>query len=43
MAQANGVDMPIVSAVAAMLENRTSVEEAIELLLLRPVGAEASQ
>ena len=42
MAQANGVEMPIVSAVAAIVENRTSVEAAIELLLLRPVGAEAS-
>jgi glycerol-3-phosphate dehydrogenase (NAD(P)+) len=42
MAPANGVEMPIVSAVAAIVEKRTSVEAAIESLLLRPVGAEAS-
>jgi len=42
MAQANGVEMPIVSAVAAIVEQRTSVDAAIESLLLRPVGAEAS-
>lgn len=40
MAQARGVDMPIVNAIAAVVEKRMSVDQAIESLLARPVGAE---
>ncbi len=42
MARERGVDMPIVAAVAAIVERRMSVEAAIESLLTRPVGAEIS-
>jgi glycerol-3-phosphate dehydrogenase (NAD(P)+) len=40
MARERGVDMPIVAAVAAVLAERKSVDEAIESLLARPIGAE---
>ena len=40
MALARGVEMPIASAVAAILEGRASVAEAIENLLTRPFRAE---
>ena len=40
MAQANKIDMPISAAVVAVLEGALSVNEAIEGLLTRPVGAE---
>jgi glycerol-3-phosphate dehydrogenase (NAD(P)+) len=40
MAQAHGVEMPIVNAVAAIIAQRTSVDEAIESLLARPIRAE---
>ncbi len=40
MAQANGVEMPIAAAVAAVLERRLSVDAAIESLLTRPMRAE---
>ena len=40
MASAKGIEMPIASAVAGILDGRVSVDEAIESLLTRPVGAE---
>jgi glycerol-3-phosphate dehydrogenase (NAD(P)+) len=40
MAQAKNVDMPISSAVAAILAGRLSVDGAIEALLARPIRAE---
>ncbi|MEA2935140.1 MAG: glycerol-3-phosphate dehydrogenase, partial [Variibacter sp.] len=40
MARAENVDMPIASAVAAVLEGATSIDEAIETLLARPLRAE---
>ena len=40
MARARGVDMPISAAVAALLDEKMSVGEAIELLLTRPLRAE---
>jgi glycerol-3-phosphate dehydrogenase (NAD(P)+) len=40
MAAERDVDMPISSAVAAVLDGRMSVDEAIESLLLRPLKAE---
>ena len=40
MAAARNVDMPITQAVAAMLDGRMSVDEAIESLLTRPLRAE---
>ena len=40
MAKAAGVDMPIASAVDAVLEGRLSVDEAMESLLARPFKAE---
>ena len=40
MAQAHNVDMPISAAVVAVLEGALSINEAIESLLTRPVGAE---
>lgn len=40
MAQGAGVDMPIASAVDAVLEGRLSVDQAIEALLARPFKAE---
>lgn len=40
MAQAGGVDMPICTAVAEVVEGRVSVDDAIESLLMRPVGME---
>ena len=40
MARAKNVDMPISSAVAAVLANELSVDEAIESLLTRPIKAE---
>jgi glycerol-3-phosphate dehydrogenase (NAD(P)+) len=40
MAQERGIDMPIASAVAAVLDNRLSVDAAIESLLTRPFRAE---
>jgi glycerol-3-phosphate dehydrogenase (NAD(P)+) len=40
MAQANGVEMPIAAAVAAVLEGHLSVDAAIESLLTRPMRAE---
>ncbi len=39
-AQASQVDMPICAAVAAVVEGRSSLDEAIASLLMRPVGAE---
>jgi glycerol-3-phosphate dehydrogenase (NAD(P)+) len=41
MAMAKNIDMPIASAVAAVLDGAMSVEEAIESLLTRPFKAEA--
>jgi glycerol-3-phosphate dehydrogenase (NAD(P)+) len=40
MARERGVDMPISFAVAALLEGKMSVDEAIESLLTRPLRAE---
>ena len=40
MANARGVEMPIAAAVAAILEERMNVDEAIEGLLTRPFRAE---
>jgi glycerol-3-phosphate dehydrogenase (NAD(P)+) len=40
MASAKNVDMPIASAIAAVLAQRMSVDEAIESLLARPIRAE---
>jgi glycerol-3-phosphate dehydrogenase (NAD(P)+) len=40
MARAQKVDMPISSAVAAVLGGKLSVDEAIESLLSRPIKAE---
>jgi glycerol-3-phosphate dehydrogenase len=40
MANERGVEMPIASAVAAMLDGRMSVDAAIESLLTRPLRAE---
>ena len=40
MGRARGVDMPISSAVAAVLAERVTVDEAIESLLTRPFKAE---
>ena len=40
MARERAVDMPISAAVAALLEEKMSVDEAIELLLTRPFRAE---
>lgn len=41
MAQAAGVEMPIVEAVDAILSSRLSVDGAIDALLMRPLKAEA--
>jgi glycerol-3-phosphate dehydrogenase (NAD(P)+) len=41
MARAKAVDMPISEAVAAMLDGRMTVDEAIESLLTRPLRSEA--
>jgi glycerol-3-phosphate dehydrogenase (NAD(P)+) len=40
MARAKGVDMPIASAVAALVSGQMSVDQAIESLLNRPLRAE---
>jgi glycerol-3-phosphate dehydrogenase (NAD(P)+) len=40
MARDRGVEMPISAAVAALLEARMSVDQAIESLLTRPFKAE---
>jgi len=40
MAAERGIDMPIARAVAAILDNKLSVEQAIEALLTRPFKAE---
>jgi glycerol-3-phosphate dehydrogenase (NAD(P)+) len=40
MARASGVEMPIASAVADIIDHRTSVEQAIESLLARPFRGE---
>ena len=40
MAKERGIDMPIATAVAAILDGRMSVDEAIENLLTRPLRAE---
>jgi glycerol-3-phosphate dehydrogenase (NAD(P)+) len=40
MARQKGIDMPISSAVAALLAGQMSVDEAIESLLTRPLRAE---
>ena len=40
MANARGIDMPIATAVAAVLDGRLSVDAAIESLLTRPFRAE---
>ncbi len=40
MAAAKGVEMPVASAVADILDGRLGVEEAIENLLTRPFRAE---
>ena len=41
MAKERGVEMPIATAVAALLDGRMSVDGAIESLLTRPLRAEA--
>jgi glycerol-3-phosphate dehydrogenase (NAD(P)+) len=41
MAREKNIEMPISTAVAAVLANRLSVDEAIESLLARPLKAEA--
>jgi glycerol-3-phosphate dehydrogenase (NAD(P)+) len=41
LAKAKRVDMPIAEAIAAVLDGRLSVDEAIESLLARPVKSEA--
>ena len=41
MANSRGVEMPIATAVAAVLDRRLSVDEAINSLLTRPLRAEA--
>ncbi len=41
MARARGVDMPIASAVAALLDGDITVDAAIESLMTRPLKAEA--
>jgi glycerol-3-phosphate dehydrogenase (NAD(P)+) len=41
MARAHGIEMPITSAVVAVLADRASVDEAIEALLTRPFRAES--
>ncbi|MCZ7642911.1 MAG: NAD(P)-dependent glycerol-3-phosphate dehydrogenase [Pseudorhodoplanes sp.] len=40
LARENDIDMPIASAVDAVLDGRTSIDAAIEGLLTRPIGAE---
>jgi glycerol-3-phosphate dehydrogenase (NAD(P)+) len=40
MAQAKNIDMPISAAIAAVLANKMTVDEAIESLLSRPLRAE---
>ena len=40
MANARGVEMPIAAAVAAILDERLSIDAAIESLLTRPFRAE---
>jgi glycerol-3-phosphate dehydrogenase (NAD(P)+) len=40
MAEEAGIDMPIASAVDAVLESRLSIDEAMEALLARPFKAE---
>ncbi len=40
LAQRNGVDMPIVAQVAALVREETTPQAAMEALLLRPVGEE---
>ncbi len=40
MAQASKIDMPVCSAVAAVVEGQVSIDQAIESLLMRPVGQE---
>jgi glycerol-3-phosphate dehydrogenase (NAD(P)+) len=41
MARDKNVEMPISSAIAAMLSGKMSVDEAIESLLTRPLKSEA--
>jgi glycerol-3-phosphate dehydrogenase (NAD(P)+) len=41
MAEAEGIEMPIASAVVAILEGRASVDEATETLLTRPFRSES--
>ena len=41
MADAEGIEMPIASAVVAILEGRASVDEATETLLTRPFRSES--
>lgn len=41
LADACGVDMPIASAVDAILDGRMRVDDAVEALLMRPLRAEA--
>ncbi len=40
MAEARGIDMPIAAATAAVIDGRLGVNQAIDSLLRRPVGAE---
>jgi len=40
MARAKGVEMPISAAIAAVLAEKMSVDEAIESLLTRPLKSE---
>lgn len=40
MAQEHGIDMPIVQAVAAILDGRLTIDEAIDGLLTRPIRTE---
>ena len=41
MADAQAIDMPIVSAVVSILDGRASVDEAVETLMTRPFRAES--
>jgi glycerol-3-phosphate dehydrogenase (NAD(P)+) len=40
MARGAGVEMPVCEAVASILDNRLSIEDAIPALMRRPVRAE---
>jgi glycerol-3-phosphate dehydrogenase (NAD(P)+) len=40
MARARGIEMPIAAAVAAVIDKSSTVDEAIDSLLTRPLRAE---